>query len=66
MFPSGGDGIHLIVDEQGSFQPANFQRATSSIKPKPKVKVKGGGKGGGGKQAQRSHRTPVLSQRSHL
>ena len=48
MFPSGGDGIHLIVDEQGTFQPANFQRASSSIKPRPKVKGPKGGKGGKG------------------
>jgi len=51
MFPSGGDGIHLIVDEQSTFQPANFQRAASSIKPKTKAKGPKGGKGGkGGKQ----------------
>jgi hypothetical protein len=46
MFPSGGDGIHLIVDEQSTFQPANFQRATSAIKPKARTR---GPKGGGGK-----------------
>ena len=46
MFPSGGDGIHLIVDEQSSFQPANFQRAASAIKPRVRPKAgKGKGKG---------------------
>jgi ATP-dependent RNA helicase DOB1 len=46
MFPSGGDGIHLIVDEQSTFQPANFQRAASAIKPRVRPKAgKGKGKG---------------------
>lgn len=27
LFPSGGDGIHLVVDEKGTFKEENFQRA---------------------------------------
>ena len=27
LFPSGGDGIHLVVDETGTFKEENFQRA---------------------------------------
>ena len=50
MFPSGGDGIHLIIDEQSTFQPANFQRATSAIKPRAKQRACGKGKGKGKKE----------------
>ena len=31
LFPTGGDGIHLVVDEKGTFREANFQRAISSL-----------------------------------
>ncbi|ODV78330.1 antiviral helicase [Suhomyces tanzawaensis NRRL Y-17324] len=31
LFPSGGDGIHLVVDEKGSFREENFQKAMASI-----------------------------------
>lgn len=31
LFPSGGDGIHLVVDEKGSFREENFQKAMVSI-----------------------------------
>jgi ATP-dependent RNA helicase DOB1 len=27
VFPAGGDGIHLVVDEKGTFRDENFQRA---------------------------------------
>ena len=27
LFPAGGDGIHLVVDENGTFKEENFQRA---------------------------------------
>lgn len=27
LYPLGGDGIHLVVDEQGTFREQNFQRA---------------------------------------
>lgn len=27
LFPAGGDGIHLVVDEKGTFKEENFQRA---------------------------------------
>lgn len=31
LFPAAGDGIHLVVDEQGTFREENFQKAMSSI-----------------------------------
>lgn len=31
LFPSGGNGIHLCVDEKGTFREENFQRAISSL-----------------------------------
>ncbi|KAF2491028.1 putative ATP dependent RNA helicase [Lophium mytilinum] len=34
FFPAGADGIHLVVDEKGTFREANFQQAMSSIAAK--------------------------------
>ncbi|KAG7194949.1 ATP-dependent RNA helicase mtr4 [Scheffersomyces spartinae] len=31
LFPTGGDGIHLVVDEKGTFREENFQKAMASI-----------------------------------
>lgn len=31
LFPAAGDGIHLVVDEKGSFREENFQKAMASI-----------------------------------
>lgn len=31
LFPAAGDGIHLVVDEKGTFREENFQKAMSSI-----------------------------------
>ncbi|KAF1810270.1 ATP-dependent RNA helicase DOB1 [Eremomyces bilateralis CBS 781.70] len=33
LFPSGSDGIHLVVDEKGAFREENFQKAMTSISP---------------------------------
>ena len=38
IFPSGGDGIHLVVDEFGKFREDNFSEAIGKL---------GGGEGGG-------------------
>jgi ATP-dependent RNA helicase DOB1 len=52
LFPSGADGLYLVVDEKGAFREENFQKAmgflqkedledaTSSKRPK-KVRSKG-------------------------
>ena len=31
LFPAGGDGIHLVVDEKGSFREDNFQKAMGTL-----------------------------------
>ncbi|KAJ1822803.1 ATP-dependent RNA helicase mtr4 [Coemansia sp. RSA 2599] len=31
LFPQGGDGIHLVVDEKGQFREENFQRAVTAL-----------------------------------
>lgn len=31
LFPTGGEGIHLVVDEKGTFKEENFQKAMTSI-----------------------------------
>ncbi|KAJ2661510.1 ATP-dependent RNA helicase mtr4 [Coemansia sp. RSA 1200] len=31
LFPQGGDGIHLVVDEKGQFREENFQRAITVL-----------------------------------
>ncbi|GAB6028830.1 Exosome RNA helicase MTR4 [Chamberlinius hualienensis] len=31
LFPSGGDGLHLVVDEQGTFKEENFNLAMSVL-----------------------------------
>lgn len=51
FFPAGADGIHLVVDEKGTFREENFQKAMSTIADKagddgsdPLAKRKGRGK----------------------
>ena len=31
IYPAGGDGLHLVVDEQGNFREDNFNTAMSSL-----------------------------------
>lgn len=31
IYPAGGDGLHLVVDEQGNFREDNFNKAMSSL-----------------------------------
>ncbi|KAK9471583.1 rRNA-processing arch domain-containing protein [Dipodascopsis tothii] len=31
LFPAGGDGIHLVVDEKGIFREENFQKAMGAL-----------------------------------
>jgi len=51
LFPAGADGIHLVVDEKGTFREGNFQKAMAVIAEKggddpndPNAKRKGKGK----------------------
>ena len=60
IFPQGGEGLYLTVDDKATFKADQFQKALAAIKPKPHAargedggggkkggKGKGGGKGGG-------------------
>ena len=31
LFPHGGEGIHLVVDEKGNFREDNFQKALGAL-----------------------------------
>lgn len=31
IYPAGGDGLYLVVNEQGNFIDSNFERAMSSL-----------------------------------
>ena len=35
MFPSGGDGLYLIVDERSTFREDNFQKAIAALNSTP-------------------------------
>ena len=48
VYPAGGDGIHLVVDERGNFKDDNFNRAMSALQGE------GGGQKGGGKKGEGS------------
>lgn len=49
LFPAGGDGLHLVVDERGEFREDSFMRAMAALADKPQGGSggKGGGKGKG-------------------
>lgn len=48
IYPAGGDGLYLVVDEQANFREDNFQKAIASL-TETAVDGKAGGKGGRGK-----------------
>ncbi len=52
MFPSGGQGLYLVLDEGGEFLEDNFMRMTAAMH---ESKAGGGGKAGG---ARRGHQGP--------
>ncbi|KAI1984260.1 ATP-dependent RNA helicase mtr4 [Ophidiomyces ophidiicola] len=50
LFPAGGEGMHLVVDEKGTFREENFQKAMSAIADKKgddpaDINARGRGKG---------------------
>eukprot|EP00741_Cyanophora_paradoxa_P014004 tig00020723_g13518.t1 len=48
IFPAGGDGLFLVVDEKSNFREDNFQKALASLQePSQKPGFKKGRKGGG-------------------
>ena len=48
LFPAGGNGIHLVVDEKAQFREDNFQRAISALGDKDEDGAGGGKSGKGG------------------
>ncbi|KAJ2878220.1 ATP-dependent RNA helicase mtr4, partial [Coemansia aciculifera] len=50
LFPQGGDGIHLVVDEKSQFREDNFQRAISALQDAQGQAADDVGGGKGGKQ----------------
>lgn len=54
LFPAGGDGLFLVVDEKGNFREENFQKALAVLKADPATATAGAGgaassaEGGGG------------------
>ena len=43
MFPAGGDGLHMIVDERGVFREDSFQRAVAALTAKDGLQDAEGG-----------------------
>jgi ATP-dependent RNA helicase DOB1 len=37
MFPAGGDGLHLVVDENGDFREENFHKALAKLESRCSV-----------------------------
>jgi len=60
LFPAGGDGIHLAVDEKGVFREDNFQRAISYLGDKDEDSTQKKLKGKGKKQVRGKGQTTDL------
>ena len=52
VFPSGGDGLYLCVDEKGVFRDSNFQKALAVVSGPPA----GGDKGMGSKKGPKKRK----------
>eukprot|EP00953_Heterococcus_sp_UTEX-ZZ885_P016909 9490-Heterococcus_DN1.PRE.1 len=44
LFPSGGNGIHLVVDDKGRFLESNFQQAMATLQATPEEQALAAGK----------------------
>ena len=52
MYPSGAEGLYLVVDEKSKFREDNFQRAMACMQAPSELDEAGGGRkkrSGGGK-----------------
>lgn len=57
LFPAGGDGIHLVVDEKSRFREDSFQKAIATIKDgKGDDPSSGRGRGGSGKRGGKTYK----------
>eukprot|EP00850_Spirogloea_muscicola_P021111 SM000237S08128 [mRNA] locus=s237:125280:131312:+ [translate_table: standard] len=52
VFPAGGDGLYLAVDERGTFREDNFQKAVNAVGDAAAA-ASGGGRDGGGRRKKR-------------
>ena len=55
LFASGGEGLHLVVDEKGKFREDNFQKAMAKLsveRVSAEVQLNSGGSGKKGKKKQ--------------
>eukprot|EP01134_Creolimax_fragrantissima_P002946 CFRG2946T1 len=52
LFPGGGDGLYLVVDEHGTFKDANFNKAMAALTDQ-KDNAPGSSAGGKGKAKQK-------------
>jgi len=55
IFPAGGNGLHLVVDENGKFREENFQTALASLSPPETA-------GGGGRRTGKERISHVSGQ----
>ncbi|KAI8055634.1 ATP-dependent RNA helicase DOB1 [Syncephalis plumigaleata] len=61
LFPAGGEGIHLVVDEKGNFREENFQKAVAVLAEKQQVQeaeLDAGGSGRGQKKQNKKEKGP--------
>ena len=58
LFPAGSDGLHLVVDDKGTFREDNFHKALALLKADapPGADTPAGADGEGGKQPPRKKR----------
>ena len=52
LFPQGGEGIHLVVDERGTFREDNFQKAMGALADSKGQDVADPNAGGGKRRGQ--------------
>ena len=57
VFAAGGEGLHLVVDEQGAFKEANFERAMAQLGTAEDASAPKGGAGGEGRRKKRANKT---------
>jgi ATP-dependent RNA helicase DOB1 len=58
IYPQGGQGIHMVVDEKGAFREDSFQKALAVLAPDPNsLELGGGGADAGGKKRKKGSAT---------
>lgn len=61
LFPAGGDGLHLVVDERGDFRENAFMRAMASLNDQPKDGSGGNSSGGGKKKGGAKDKKEIMT-----